>query len=186
MPTDFSWSGYWCAIFSSLNKSLIAFAWRFYQMKVRSRVNFLTRFAVPSLMTCSKMETQTIWSIENLFERMCLGTFKVLKRWEGFVCQRECLGNRLSSTLPHRNSGIPPCSSSLWQNIKHLCRPFSLYSTPGCQGSLPLPLQNHALRGTTNLAVARYSAFPKISLKKKLLPITLNSKIKESLKQDPI
>lgn len=41
------------------------------------------------------------------------------------------------------------------------------------------------LCGTT-LAVARYAAFPKISLKKKLLLITFKSKIKESLKQDPI
>lgn len=77
------------------------------------------------------------------------------------------------------------CSSSLWGNVKNLCRPFSLYSTPGCQGSLPLPPQTNALCGTSALAVARYEAFPKISLKKKLLPITL-SKIKESLKQDPI
>lgn len=40
MPMDFSWSGHWCAMFSSLNKSLIAFAWRFYQIKIRSIVNF--------------------------------------------------------------------------------------------------------------------------------------------------
>lgn len=180
MPTNFSWSGHWCAMFSSLNKSLIAFAWRFYQMKVRSRVNFLTRFAVPSLMTCSKVQTQKVLSVENQFERMCLGTFKVLKRWEGFVCQCECLANRLSQTRPHSNSGMPPCSSGPWPNVKHLCRPFSLYSTPGCQGSFPLPLHTHALCGTTNLAVAIYAAFPKISLKNKLLPITLNSKIKKN------
>lgn len=95
-PTGFSWSGHWCAMFSSLNKSLIAFSWRFYQMKVRNRVNFLTRFAVPSLISFSKMEHKKMLSAENLFERMCLGTFKVLERWEGFVCQCECLTNRSS------------------------------------------------------------------------------------------
>lgn len=55
-----------------------------------------------------------------------------------------------------------------------------------CQDSLPLPLNTHPLCEATTLAVAKYATFPKISLKKKLLPISLNSKIKESLRQDPI
>lgn len=147
VPTDFSWSGHWCAKFSSLNKASPALAWRCYQTKIRSKVNFLSRVAIPSQMTCPKMEAQnTIFCRKPVGEDIFGNLQGLLNKMRGICVSVWMSGKQIiiNSALPQFwGAALKSLSMGSCRELLQVLQPSLTSWVPGQSPSAAFPSALH-------------------------------------------